>query len=216
MSKLIHAIFVKDEAHCIDTMLDSILPYVDDSYIMVDDRTTDNTKEIVEDRGCHTKMFTFSNFSKTKNTLLKWVTDKTDWIIGIAPDETIRSDFGEMLRTLVDKLELSTYDCVRFPRRHWKDLEMKNEYTCQHWYPDFQARLLRADYPRIHMINYVHEIVQGVRKTLQVNDFDIHHFNIYYKARINYDWGAMNKLYNELKIRHRREGGRDIWPNEDD
>jgi len=211
--KLVHAIFVKDEAHCIDIMLDSVLPYVDGSYIMIDDRTTDDTKTIVESRGCHTKMFTFNNFSKTKNTLLDWVNDKTDWIIGIAPDETVDKEFWPMIRTLLDEVHKTIVDGVRFPRRHWNDLEMTDEYTAQNWYPDWQSRLLRADYPRIHLRNYVHEVVHGVRKGLHVKDFDIHHFNMYWKPRIAYDWEIMNKLYTDLKIRHGKEKGLDIWPD---
>lgn len=212
-SKLVHAIFVKDEAHCIDIMLDSVLPYVDESYILIDDRTTDNTKEIVESRGCITKEFKFENFAKTKNTLLKWVNDKTDWIIGIAPDETIDPGFGKMLRVLVDKAQNTNIDQVRFPRRHWEDLEKTKEYTKQNWYPDWQSRLLRADFPRIHMVRYVHEIVQGVRGTLQIKDFDIHHFNLYWKPRVDYDWDKMNELYEELKRKQAKEGGQNIWPN---
>ncbi len=215
MPKLIHAIFVKDEEHCIDIMLDSVLPYVDESYIMIDDRTTDNTKKIVEARGCHTKMFTFNNFSKTKNTLLKWVNDKTDWIIGIAPDETVDPGFWKALRTLLPKIKETEVDNVRFPRRHWNDLEKTSEYTKQNWYPDWQSRLLRADYPRIHLVKYVHEVLLGARKTLQINDFDIHHFNLYWKPKVDYNWAEMNTLYNDLKIRERNEAGKDIWPDKE-
>jgi len=213
-AKLVHAIFVKDEEHCINRMLDTVLPYVDESYIMIDDRTTDNTEAIVKSRGCITKLFTFENFAKTKNTLLKWVNDKTDWIIGIAPDETISCEFGNMLSTLVLKLQDSTVDQVRFPRRHWEDLEQTKEYTKQNWYPDWQSRLLRADFPRIHLIRYVHEVVQGVRDTLQIKDFDINHFNLYWKPKIDYNWEEMNKLYNELKRKDQQEQGRNIWPDD--
>lgn len=215
MPKLVHAIFVKDEEHCIEIMLDTVLPYVDESYILIDDRTTDNTKEIVEARGCHTKLFKFENFAKTKNTLLQWVNDKTDWLIGIAPDETIDPGFGEMLQMILPKLQDSTVDQVRFPRRHWEDLEKTKEYTEKNWYPDWQSRLLRADFPRIHLIRYVHEIVQGTRKTLQIKDFDIHHFNLYWKPRVDYNWKEMEKFYNELQRKQAQEGGRDIWPTQE-
>ena len=39
MPKLIHAVFVKNEAHCIENMLKSVLPCVDASYVLIDDRT---------------------------------------------------------------------------------------------------------------------------------------------------------------------------------
>jgi len=212
MPKLVHAIFVKNEEHCIERMLDAVLPYVEQSYIMLDDTTTDRTKEIILDLGCIVKEFTFENFSKTKNTLLKWMNDKTDWVIGIAPDETIDPGFGKMLHTLLPKLHPSNVDNVRFPRRHWDDLEMTDEYTKENWYPDWQARLLRVDFPRIHLVRYVHEIVVGARRQLQIKDFDIHHFNRYWKSKVDYDWEAMDVLYDALKIKEKEEGGKNIWP----
>ena len=102
-ARVVHSAFVRDEAHCIDVMLKSILPYVDDSYLLIDDRTIDNTKEIAEDMGCNTKMVRFENFSKTKNTLLKWLNDKADFTMGLAPDETIEPKLGEQLRPMAQQ-----------------------------------------------------------------------------------------------------------------
>lgn len=212
MPKLIHAVFVRDEAHCLNNMLDSVLPYVEDSYILIDDRTTDNTKEIAEARGCHTKLFTFENFAKSNNVLLKWINDKADWVLFIAPDETIDPEFGEMLKTLVPKLESTTVDCIRFPRRHWLDLEKTNEYTEKNWYPDWQGRLLRLDYPRIHLFRYVHELIGGARKTLQIKGYDINHFNLYWKKQVPYTWEEMTKVYDELQKKYEDEKGVNIWP----
>jgi len=52
MPKLIHSCFVKDEEHCIAMMLESVLPYVEESYIVIDDRTIDSTEEIAKSYGC--------------------------------------------------------------------------------------------------------------------------------------------------------------------
>lgn len=214
MPKLIHATMVRDEEHCIENMLKSILPYVDESYVMVDDRTTDRTEEILRDHGCNVKYATFENFAKFGNTLRRWIGDKSDWYFGLAADETISKKFGEMLKPLVDQIHGSDVDCVRFPRRHWLDLDMKDEYTKQNWYPDWQNRLYRNDYPRIHLVNYVHEWPTGIRKTVSVKE-DIHHFNMYWKPRISYNFDEMNKLYNKLKNKQKADGGRDIWPEKE-
>jgi hypothetical protein len=211
--KLVHAIFVKDESHCIDRMLDTVLPYVDASYIMIDDRTTDNTKELAESRGCITKEFTFNNFSKTKNTLLDWVNPVADWVIGIAPDETIDSKLGEAFKTLAQKAQNTDVDAFYFPRRHWLDLEKEREYTEKNWYPDWQCRLIRADFPRIHMIRYVHEVIKGFRRVMHVKGQDIHHFNLYWKDKIDYDWDTMLRFYEELKALEIKESGKNIWPD---
>jgi glycosyltransferase involved in cell wall biosynthesis len=210
--KLIHATLVRNEEHCIADMLETVLPHVDESYIMIDDRTTDRTEEIARSYGCNIEYATFENFGKFGNTLRKWISGKSDWFIGIASDEKITKEFGEMLKPLIEKLQDTEVDLVGFPRRHWEDLDMKKEYTKQNWYPDHQYRLARNDYPRIHLKNYVHEWVVGDRRRIILDGKDIHHFNMYWKPRINYNFDEMNKLYNELKLKQKKDGGKDIWP----
>jgi len=212
MPKLISANFVKNEAHCIEMMLDSVQPHVDECYVLVDDTTMDNTKEICEGRGCKTGYFKFENFGKTWNTLLSKVKGKSDWTILIAPDETIDDAFGKEIHIIIDKLHSSEVDGVWFPRRHWEDLEKKVEYTKQNWYPDWQLRLLRNDFPRIHLVNYVHEWPAGLRKSVRVPEHDIHHFNIYWKSIIDYNFEQMNQLYSKLTLLQRQDGGKNIWP----
>jgi len=215
MPKLISANFMKNEAHCVNMMLDSVLPYVAESYVIIDDTTTDNTKEICDARGCHTKLFTFKNFGRTWNNLLNWISGKSDWTIFIAPDENIDPDFGEHILKIIEQAQNTNIDGVWFCRRHWEDLEKKKEYTKQNWYPDWQLRLIRNDYPRIHLINYVHEWPVGLRNDLRIR-FDIHHYNMYWKPRIAYDFDKMNDLYNKLKAQQKKDGGVDIWPQEGD
>jgi glycosyltransferase involved in cell wall biosynthesis len=215
MLKLIHATLVRNESHCIADMLETVLPYVDESYIMIDDRTTDNTEEIAKSYGCHTMPATFENFAKFGNTLRKWISGKSDWYIGIAPDEKIGPELGQVLKDLINKAHPTDVDVIGFPRRHWSDLEMKEEYTAQNWYPDWQYRLIRNDYPRIHLKNYVHEWLVGDHKRALYRAADIHHFNMYWKPRINYNFEEMNKLYNKLKAKQRKDGGWDIWPGEE-
>ncbi len=213
MSKLTHITFVKNEGHCIKTMLESILPYVDSSYILIDDTTTDNTKDVADKMGCHTKYFRFDNFGKSWNTLLEWVSDIGGWLFSIAPDETIDPEFGSTLHDLVVSINNTDIDVVGFPRRHWEDLDKNVEYTKQNWYPDYQYRLLRNDYPRIHLVNLVHEWIVGDRKRTIVSNHDIHHFNMVYKRLIDYDFDKMNQLYSRLANEQLTTGGKDIWPD---
>lgn len=215
-SGLVHAIFVRDEEHCIERMLKQVVPEVDKSYIMVDDRTTDNTVEILKDYGCEVKEFKFENFAKTKNTLLKWISqdDTNKWCIGIAPDESVDDGFFNMLHKMIPKINNTQCDCLRFPRKHWEDLEMKVPAEKDHiWYPDWQNRLLRIDYPRIHIVRYVHELVVGARQTFQIKDFNINHFNCYWKALLDYDWDTAENYYKELQALEIKENSKNIWPN---
>jgi len=209
--KLVSANFVKNEAHCIELMLDSVQPFVDDSYILVDKDTTDNTADICKSRGCKVEYFEFENFAKVWNTLLSWVNSATDWTIFIAPDETIDAEFGNFLRPAIEKMHTKTTDGMWFRRKHWVDLEKTKEYTAQNWYPDWQLRLIRNDYPRIHLVNYVHEWPKGIRKTIRTK-MDIHHFNMYWKPRLNYNFEKMNTLYAKLQKLQKEDGGGNIWP----
>ena len=208
-AKLIHATFVKDEAHCIGRMLDSILPFVSESYVLIDDRTTDETAKIAEDHGCHINYFKFNNFGKAQNTKLSWVSGKSDWIFGLASDEIILPDFGKEMLELIEQIHNSDIDGIYHSRMHWYDLEMtwKKEWN----YPDWQQRLIRNDYPRIHVEHYVHATLFGIRRSMWIKK-DIQHFNVYWKDRIPYVWDEMNDLYDELAIRGVREGWANIWP----
>jgi len=210
--KLIHTTLARDEAHCIGMMLESVLPYVDDSYILIDDRTTDETAKIAESFGCHIKEGRFENFGKFKNMSLKWISGKSDWLFGLAPDETITNDFGNKLVQIVKEIHDTDFDSVYFSRIHWKELEMEKPIKWR--YPDWQQRLLRNDYPRIHATFYVHEYITGIRRTTRVN-IDINHFNLYWKPKLNYNWEEVNKVYAELSKKQKEDGGINIWPEED-
>lgn len=215
MTKLISAHFVRNEAHCIQKMLDSLLPHVEQTYVMIDDRTLDRTQEICEANGCIVKSFKFENFGKTWNTLLKWVNDKGDWSFFLAPDETISSSFGDSLCHIVEEFSDTDVDGVWFPRRHWADLERKLKFEKDAaWFPDRQLRLIKNDYPRIYAVHYVHEVMVGLRRTVMLKDKEIDHYNSYWKPRINYNWDKMNELYESLKQQQQKDGGINIWPEE--
>jgi len=90
-----------------------------------------------------------------------------------------------------------------------RDLKGESE-----WYPDWQQRLLRIDYPRIHAVRYVHEVIVGVRKSIYVQN-DIHHFNTYWKPKLGFNWNEMLLFYEKLKLQQTIESGSNIWPDEE-
>lgn len=207
--KLIHYTFARNEAHCVGRMLDSVLRFVSESYIIVDDRTTDETVKIIEEHGGHYKYFKFFNFGKTQNTVLEWLSGKSDWVFGLAPDELILSDFGAAMVELVEQIHDSDIDGVYYSRMHWLDLEMMQK---KEWnYPDWQQRLIRNDYPRIHAVGYVHAPFVGIKKSVYINN-NIQHFNLYWKERMEYDWHKVHDLYKSLQIDYEQEKGANIWP----
>jgi glycosyltransferase involved in cell wall biosynthesis len=187
--------------------LESIVPYVDESLILIDDRTTDATREIAQEYGCRTLDFRFENFAKARNKMIFECSG--DWVFSLDLDEWISIDFVQKAKSLIEQFHNTPIESIHFPRRHWYDLEMTKER--KEWYPDWICRIWRKDFPRIHFINYVHEVLIGYRKTIHIKE-DTHHLNCYWKPRIFYDWEKMNKLYADLAAKQRQDGGRDIWP----
>jgi glycosyltransferase involved in cell wall biosynthesis len=211
---LVHGTFVKNEAHTIGKMLDSVLPYVKNSYILVDDTTTDDTVEIAQSYGCLVKTYKFENFGKAQNILLKWMNGSADWFFDLAPDETISPEFGEMLWALLPKIHSTKIDLVLFPRMHWLDLEMTQK---KEWnYPDWQQRLIRLDYPRIHCIRYVHELINGLREAIYHTGIDINHFNLYWRGQFGEKWLDIDALYKKLIQQQRVDNGVNIWPDKEE
>ena len=151
-----------------------------------------------------------------------WIRDKADWSFGLAADELITPSFGYELKHIVNKIHTTDVDGVYFSRRHWRDLEMNIEVKGNErdlkgeseWYPDWQQRLLRIDYPRIHAVRYVHEVIVGVRKSIYVQN-DIHHFNTYWKPKLGFNWNEMLLFYEKLKLQQTIESGSNIWPDEE-
>lgn len=213
MSKIVHISPIKNEAHCLSNCLDSVMPYVDESFLLIDDRTTDSSEDIALSYGCKTLRWKFENFAKFGNKLLS--ENIGSWVFIMNGDEVILPEVGRSLRLLVEKAESQGIDAIYFARKHWYDLEMTNEK--REWYPDFQCKFFKNNYPQVHYINYVHECVTGFRKPVQLKEMETHHFNCYWKENalklgLNYNWKEMEDLYNGLKLRQQQEKGIDIWP----
>jgi glycosyltransferase involved in cell wall biosynthesis len=197
-------------------MLESVLPHVDSSYVLVDDRTTDETISVCERMGCRVALHTFENCGKSENRLLKRVAPGADWMFLLFADETASPRLGARLRWLAESLQRTETDVVYVSRRHWTDLDMRDEWRDNggkvRFYPDLQPRLLRCDYPRVHCTHYVHDRLAGVRRTTVVRE-DIHHFNFHWQ-RVLGTTGAHREAFRRLKALETAEGGSNIWPDD--
>lgn len=85
---------VKNEAHVIERMLNSVKPIIDCA-VFVDTGSTDNTKEIITKWGesnnipCFIYDKTFDNFENCRNYAMQMVKDKSDYAFWLDADETI-------------------------------------------------------------------------------------------------------------------------------
>lgn len=98
---------VKDEAHVIERVLESVYPIID-YYTIVDTGSTDNTKELIEKFFKSKKVDgqildrPFDNFENSRNHALNMSKDKTDYSIWIDADEKLHID-EKFDKNLLDK-----------------------------------------------------------------------------------------------------------------
>jgi len=203
--------FVKNEEHCIEFMLKSIMPFVDAGYILIDDLTTDRTEEICKDYGCEIRKFAFANFGKLRNTSLAWMKEVSDWHILLGGDEIFDSKSGPLLRNKVEKADLAGIECLGLVRLEWDNLEMTGEPIAVRKTP---PRVCKSNgYPRIHTKKYYHAAIQGYKGFRTEEDLIKHHFRFYWMEKLGKDPEKKRAFYDDLEHLRRKERGKNIWPD---
>jgi len=111
---------VKDEAHCIQETLESMVPYID-YYVVCDTGSTDNTKEIVttffEKEGIPGEIFDHKwiNFDHNRTLALQACEDKSDYIFIMDADDVV---MGNLILPELnkDKYNLMLGKYTQYPR----------------------------------------------------------------------------------------------------
>lgn len=186
---------------------------VDEIIVALDDRTTDNSRALLELLGATVKMYHWNhNYSDAKNFVKSFATG--DWIIIYDSDEKInRLD----IRTLIERIKKLPVDisAVRLPRKnHYPDWTYDEDDYLKEYYPDPHIIAFRntkgLDYcSRVHEgiehsmkrlklrevyykdINTHHHAWKGDRKK---NEYGVHH---YYRALCNIE--NKKSLDNDMK-----------------
>ncbi len=209
--KLAMVSFVKNEEHCIEMMLKSIMPFVDAGYVLIDDLTTDKTEEICRDYGCETRKFTFANFGKLRNISLKWMKEVSDWHILLGGDEMMDVNSGPLLRDKVELAKKDNIECLGILRLNWDNLEMKGSPLSKRITP---PRICNSSsYPRIHTEKYYHAAVKGYKSFREEPEIIKHHFRAYWIKKLNKNILEKKELYKNLEKLRCKESGRNIWPD---
>ena len=178
--------FVKNEAHCIEHMLNSAIKFVDE-IVVVDTGSTDATLTIAKAYDARIYQVGFTDFASIRTLTAHLATEP--WVLMLDADETITE--ADQLRKLV---MLHENDAYAFPRKRWLDLEMTQQTEIEA-YPDYQVRLFRNDVSYIWQ-RELHEFFHGAKVT-HVDDGPIlHHFQDVFKDA---DKNQIRKeLYREL------------------
>ena len=160
------ACIVRDEAVCIENMLNSVLPIA--SYVVVlDTGSSDNTEQLARDllrksgvpHSIDAKSHDVfdSRFADMRNAALDMVPPAIDWVLMLdADEEMVREDYAKLFALMAQP----GCDAYALPRYNYTGAEKTGEVRP---YPDRQIRLLRntAD-RRVRYSGAVHETVRDI------------------------------------------------------
>ncbi len=191
-SQIALAFIQKNEGSFAVEMLQSVIPIVG-FVAFVDTGSEDGSEAEIEEYLASagvpfaSKSIRSERFDAMRNASLELVPDGFEWVLVMDADEILLSkDFGA-IRTLVERDDVDVWSLPRF---NWID---KIWGELQPAYPDYQARLFRAD-PRgkIKYDGRVHEVpigfdnhVRSSHETLEPPHSDnlhIHHVKLFRKA----------------------------------
>jgi glycosyltransferase involved in cell wall biosynthesis len=109
-----------------------------DEIVVIDDNSSDKTREIAKKAGC--KVFTFSgNFSEKRNFGAKKAIG--DWLLYIDADERVTPLLKKEIRSRLTNHQ-SPYVAYAIPRRN---IFLGHEMRWGGWWPDYVLRLIRKD-----------------------------------------------------------------------
>ncbi|MHC4134113.1 MAG: glycosyltransferase [Planctomycetota bacterium] len=164
MVSLALAMMALNEEHGLPLAVASVRSYVDEIVVGVDRRTTDGTREAVEEATVFD--LDFVDFAQMRNDVLARV--RSDWVLMLDADEILEGDPRPLLTRL-------PRPCIwEFPRRHWLDFARTRTAPEDDLYPDRQARLFPND-GSVRFERPVHEVAEGLRKKRSFDQV-IHHF----------------------------------------
>jgi len=198
------AFFMKNEEHCLEHMLGSVIEWVEE-IVAVDTGSTDRSIEIARDFGARVYQVGFTDFGKIRTLTGHLV--RSEWILMLDCDESLSNP--HLLAGLIRQNKAEAYG---LPRKRWLDLEMTQQ-TEVEAYPDWQVRLYR-NRPDYVWRRELHEYFDGAEVHNMNCGITINHFQDVFKDaernRIRY------KLYQELskKAKVSIDGGKPIEKEE--
>jgi len=168
--------FVKNEAHCISHMVESVRDHVQE-IVVVDTGSSDDTVQICRDLGARIYGVGFTDFGSIR-TLASHLA-REPWVLMLDADETLSSP--ELLEHLIHEADLGSeyVDAYAFPRKRWLDLDMTQQ-TELDAYPDVQVRFYRNN-PCYVWKRELHEFFSGASVST-VDEPIINHFHDVFKG----------------------------------
>lgn len=185
------ATFVKNEAHCIEHMFESVKDFCSE-LVVVDTGSTDGTQDIVRKWGARLYEVGFTNFGNIR-TLTAHLS-RGQWVLMLDADETISNP--DKLQEMITKIDPRGFlpHAIALPRKRWLDKKMTQQTEIKA-YPDWQVRLFENN-PKFIFRRALHEEFHGGTPTHIENLAYINHFQDVFKdAEAN---RIRQELYNKL------------------
>lgn len=162
--------FMMNEKDVVRNMLESIKSINPDEIIVVDEYSTDGTRDILNSYGVKIVDGALNNdYSAIRNLALSNVKNDINWILFIDADEILDNALIDALksRELLAYLDDNKYDCAGIRRKNYITGNVLGDvYPDLIVYPDYQVRLFRniKDKDGNNIIKYVgniHEQLTG-------------------------------------------------------
>lgn len=180
-----------NESSNVRNMLDSIKKVNPDEIIVVDEYSTDGTRDILKQYNVKIiDGYLQNNYSQIRNLALANVSPHIEWVIFIDADEILSDELIYSLknRDLMKFLNENKYDCVAFSRKNYIDNQLNEIF-----FPDYQTRLFRHT-PNICYIGYVHEQLIGYTNRLLSPLCIIHNKSSLRQLKQNIKYNKMYKV----------------------
>ncbi len=145
------AIIARDAAHDLPDCLGSV-SWCDETLVVVDDRTTDDTAQIAREHDARVIVRQFEDWASQRNSALSLCS--TNWTLFVDADERVPNTLAEEIRFLLEHNRPE--DGFWIPR-----INLICGRWVRHggWYPDYQLRLMRRERTRYDPERPVHEVV---------------------------------------------------------
>ena len=187
---------IRDEAYCLQEYLDNIKPLFDDVIAIVDDRTVDNSIEILEANGVNYKTIKFVDFGQMGNALMSFARELgIEFLFILNPDERIEPDIAIEVKDFIGNNK--NIDLFYMARKNWYDKEKTKERTDV--FPDLQCKIVKVSNKSLKYAGKVHETIYGVSTSLVL---PLHlftdHFNLYYYSTGEQNYDKKIEQYNRL------------------
>ena len=199
MQKISVVIVCKDEEDEIGRTLQSLAGLTDD-IVVLDNGSTDNTKNIVRELGARLEEESWEGFGKTKNKATRFA--KYDWILNLDADESV----DEELKTSLLKLPLQNDDEV-FEIK-FKNFLGDTYLRFGEWGSDRHIRLFNR-----RKVNWDEAIVhEGLIFAPDIRVKKLNGFVLHYTVKNKAEFAAKMQKYGLLNAeKYAREGKRSSW-----